>query len=1001
MRKRKSQKKGVAMVLALITVFLIMVMATSYLGITVTGNKAAKNYKTEAMALSFAQAGIDAVLNAMGEPANWVVEKTTGLNTLSPDGKAVGLRIKISVDQLNPSQNKMFDNLLNSDLANGVQLTPDPNARVWFGEFMPVTNISGAQNGETLPSPTFVTAAPIPLPQQKFGILIIAINPENANGGDVTVRPVSGVPMIQDNISYRVGVASFVYESLDAAENARDHITDSSIVMGPTLVASRAISVRTSYAFPGSIYQNTRAFDNPSDPRASIFGSFAYPNAQELTADAAFLDENANWDGGIRADGHLSGKDSHGNKLPEWGAPQLTRNFNLNSFATAKEGGGESPVQQAYDSSGSIKISFLNKDLEDKALNPSNNLANESKITKFKSILSTQKGAEAPGIVFQKISGSGEKYSEFNNEAAVKNNVVKGITNPSVPVDEGVIKTSNSTESIWNQADESGNVKSKLSSLDEAGNPVPGLYDQLASNGQPESKWYKTYGNTDQQYTADKLYANEKMEVPTVRITIGNEPTQTGEKVNRYTIEQIEYYNDNGTIRERTVSGTRDSFTDKEDGFNNMIYIKGANVQVQGATGLQYENGQVVNPVTIVSDTNENVDAQSYSAAGGDGNGARKVGKFDGRLVAPNLVNAEGQYAFLDMTYNSNTGMYEENTTIGATRFGVPMSAVSQTRIDALRRQGFTDVFPPISEYTEQPVGNISVIGDLAYQKGTQASLALVAKNRVYLNDFTHQQVPSGDVNPAAIPEKTNQTKTGDGVLKLDAVVASERHNMTMDFYNASKNLNYDTSGNVGVKDMSNATRRPPGYQNNDTNNPYNVLLNKALYDKMTSPENAQLLAENAQGCTNLSATTTTPVSASGQIYRFNKFVAMNRESKTMLWKDYYFGAVRTSNSTIANDGNPDIYSQGLFNFTGAVISRFADIEADAGVRGADGKKRIHQMGYPGQIMSFDANLLDRSAPYFSTTNGRLSDFANGAVIRWTILSYIDRGAISQQQKRI
>ncbi|MBR0518781.1 hypothetical protein IJJ97_03205, partial [bacterium] len=110
--------------------------------------------------------------------------------------------------------------------------------------------------------------------------------------------------------------------------------------------------------------------------------------------------------------------------------------------------------------------------------------------------------------------------------------------------------------------------------------------------------------------------------------------------------------------------------------------------------------------------------------------------------------------------------------------------------------------------------------------------------------------------------------------------------------------------------------------------------------------------------------------------------------ARKMIWSDTYMGAIRPDGVT-----GTRVYSQGTLNFHGMVISRFGDINADAGE--PDGNYRKNQLGYVNQFVNFDTNLEDNSAPFFSISGQNFSNY--DGFIKWNILSYIDMGSLNWQ----
>ena len=979
----KNSKKGVAMVMALIVSVLALVIATSYLGITGAGTRAARNYKNEAIALNLAQSGLEAVINAMGNRDNWGDRNSRGpydTNRFIPS----------------PPRNNIVINLLpaNNDPKDpNLRVHLNDNNRIRLEAVPPQSPVRPMLLGFVNPHTAFNNAVEyyrtnnaIALPGDNSGVFYVAVVPEPANGFNPQMN-VSNV-----NINYAVAIASFVYrrDSVIPAVNANPFTND--------LIASRMIKVRTSFAFPGSVYQNARAFDVPPNPRDFIFGAFGYPNFRQLTADACFMDENSTWDGGIRVDGALTSGEG-ANRRRTWGAPQLTDEFDrTNGFVQGAESNTDRPgmglAGDRYDTSGSKKISFINdNNLNNRAIGGNLNPADRGNIIQFNKTLSTQQGTGTPGIVYFDIMTGTNHYNTQNLQ--------NSIMSPNAAPDIGKNDTSNIIDSFWLNNDAAGVSHNKLNRIDDNGDIHVGLMSQIAQpdNSQP---WVQRFGVNDLR--PDPLYAYQKIEAPTIRITVDYENTNGVER-NRYTMHRIEYGMDaaGNAYEQATQMAGSPFYSGNNSNFKGLIYIEGANVQVKGGTQAANGGGHLVAPLTIVSDTSPEFERQNLLAARGQ-NVPNATIRND--IEFPNILNGN-QFQFLDIVPNNgildaNPLTPTQNTPIFAA-LPVANQPATNPSINGINPVAGRPVFPPVDKNLEQPMGNISVIGDLARARGNnEATLALVAPNRIYLNDFGHRAANSTNNN---LPDQKAQITANDGILKLDALVASREHNMTMDFNNFSKNLEYTKSNNYSQiqarLNSNNTDNRAPGYAANamfdirsNDNNPYNTFITDGLAERLALPVNSNTRLPNA-------------VRNVEGINVLNNYMVMNAGARNMLWRDFYFGAVKVNNTVNNNVGLNDyvltgrngVYSQGLFDFTGAVISRFADIEADTGDHDAASGGRINQMGYPAQHMSFDSNLLERGAPYFTTTTTAFSAFTAGSTIRWTILSYVDSGAISYQQR--
>ena len=1000
MKKTRNSKKGIAMIMALVISFLLMVMATSYLGITGAGTKAAKNYKQESIALSIAQSGLDAFINTMGNRDNWA---------LAPGGFNVLANNAINLNILTAAPPAYTSNLLPGNM-------PDLAGQISLNNTVPLDiNLpTGASMAQRYIGNNFLgLSAGVPLSQYisnvitledynngtgRYAVLLFAICP------DGNIQTSQG--MVKNNVNYNVAVASFIYNVPPAvASIASNPFTDD-------LVASRVIKARLSFAFPGSIYSNVRAYDVPPNPRDFLFGGFGAPNYQQLNADAAFIDENSYWDSGIRIDGADLARDQAPNSaVNRWGAPQMNSNFlngwnGASGWALAQQGPAgnmTTGINNPYDSSGSLKVAFLDPTLE-AAVRDGVSLTNDqrNRIKSFRSIVSTEKGDR--GLVFQELQGAGNWHTAGQTVQTLREN----ITDPRAPVDMGRMGSSNLISSIWQTSSletpqklsyvtgTPGNFAGNNSAFNAvSGNTTANLTatDTAASATQCNV----TFGLED--YRADKLYGNQKMEAPTVRVTIQQETGAGPARTQNVVVEQITYnYNTaNGNIEEtpRNISTVNIA----NPNFSGVISIRGANVQVASATNGNTVVGLLNNSLTIVSDENPEITAEHANAmtnlrAAGDRH-------FDDRLTAPNYIRG-GQYEFLDIAIGHD-GMYDVNSELAEAETrpnAIPIFAATEADINNLN--GGHWVYPTINTQSEQPQGNLSIIGDVVRERGSQAELALVAANRVYLNDFGHRQPNSLRPNAQIIndqgqPILSADILANDGILKVDATIASQKHNMTVDFNNFSKNTRYENnqirSNSATVNLGANVPNTAPGFDERFVmTSPYMLQGTISLQNTLNAANAAgNPYAGRLDGCID-----------NGN-HRINMYNAFNVGSKNLIWKDFGYGAIRLPTNaprqgdiTANAEGRRGTYSQGIFDFTGVVISRFADIEADAGT--LFNNRRVNQMGYPVQSMSFNSNLLDSSAPFFSIASGALSGVGNNAIIRWHILSYVDRGSILQQR---
>lgn len=1011
MKRRKNSKKGIAMVMALIVSFLVMVMATSYLGITGAGTKAAKNYRQESIALSVAQSGLEAVINAMGNKDNWSLQRESGFNVFTGEGASD--RIRLNIRSLVPSihtSNLLPVVLPNADnreidLTNGtISLTVPPvdMARGYIGRSFLGLAEGAPLNQFFTSDQNIITLEDYGDGNGRFAALLVAVCP------DGEVQFAEG--MVRNNINYNVIVASFIYNR-NPGDISGNPFTNE-------LVASRTIKARVSYAFPGSIYSNVRAYDVPPNPRDFIFGGFSAPNFEHHNADAAFIDENSYWDSGIRIDGAdlASGQNSN-DPTNRWGAPQKTGDFlngdnGRDGWAIQAPGAtGNILDTNGYDTSGSLKVAFLDPSLEASAMAGTLSTEQRDRIRSFKSVVSTEKGS-GNGIVFQEL-GTGTWHSENGSNSGAVQAIRESITDPRAPVDQGRMGASNMISSIWETVSADGTTTNyKMSTLTTASNGTvqasDGLFnkvsgDSVAANAVITNRatdYNITYGLQD--YQPDPMYGNQKMQAPTVRVTINQAANNETQNV---TIQEIGYTYNSATGKPAEVVRNSRQVNIADQNFPGVITIRGANVQVVSEASGTNVTGLLKNSLTVVSDENPQIalanrNALNTSAINTAGN------YFDNNLTAPNYIR-NGEYQFLDLAINDEN-VYDVNTAVPSTKAGaIPISAATPEEIQALSNDNSGHwVYPTVNEQSEQPQGNLSIIGDVVRETGSQAELALVASNRVYLNDFGHTQALSQRSNNTIIDDQgrpilSSTVATNDGILKVDATIASQKHNMTVDFSNFSKNIGY-TNSNIKTGSSSTSVNLdavspvgPPGFAlRTAANSPYVIPITNELHAKLSQVNNSGAYVGRLTG-----AIGTNTVGS-----RFDLYGSFSQAGKKAVWRDFAYGAVRLPNNAdwsgnmgVGNEERNGTYSQGLFDFTGAIISRFADVEADAGKKNTSGL-RVNQMGYPVQSMSFDANLLDRSAPFFSISNGILSRMGDDAVIRWHILSYVDRGSILNQR---
>lgn len=962
----KRKKLGMALVLTLMVSVVVMAIASTYLGMVGSSAKAARAYSKEALALSMAQTGLNATLNAMGIPGNWdstqIINRFDNLQNLSLTTE--NNRIIYEHDALAVTLENRATNL-------------DSSIRKWFyndvsGNYSEITTTNAAYFLSTDTSDdysSFYSCGPITIMDDattgttKNAYLIIGVAPENnLSGANSNIFN----NLSRNNLNYSVGIVSLIFEPGFIPTDLTKSITNLN-----HLSSSRIIKYRVSSIFPGSIYQNMAAADYPGTNHANE-AHYGYPNWTDLTADAAFMDENTQWDGAMAIDG--ASTSSNG-----FGAPRGT-NGNFCVYDGTNNGYLSGNIN--VDTSGVLKVSILNR-------NDAANIDTTDHLPKIgKTASATQR------LVYYNMTDGAK--SDLRSHPHALNNICTSSTNPYVDNASSI-----DIDTIWQRKDDTGNITSSLlSAVNDDGTPIEGLYREMKrpTAYNPDSNANTTYPVSDVKankgfisfgsasYQPDPMYANESMEVPTVRITVSYDQNAGEDK---YTIERIGY-----RPNMETGSGWQETVVERVDNLmhsdvNDMIYISGANVQVQG---------EISQPISIVSDVNPKIESDNYKTeyAGKTINGhtvqaplAGTGNIFDKNLNSPNILNTStSQYKYVDPQLDEATGVWGVNTSISTA--DTANSLISTVAIDntnysgttgdnvdcRLNRQNTEDFRFPTYSVDEQPSGNITIIGNLTVKNGTNPSIGIIAKNRVLLNNMNHE-TPNAPATKQEIYNNTNNS----GVLTVNAVVASESHNMCFDFNNVSKNLRY--TNNDTAKTQIGATPRdfaPGDVQNPNfetTKSNYGMLLNETLANRINQTNN--VVSDNGQ--------------ENGKQFFFYKYGALPVQARKMIWSDTYMGAIRPGN--LPSGFNTKIYSNGTLNFTGMIVSRFGDINADAGVRDESTGGRKDQLGYVNQFITFDTNLQDNSAPWFSMSSQRYADYPPGSFITWNILSYVDMGSLN------
>ena len=942
----KRKKLGVALIMTLMVSIVAVAIASSYIGMTASSAKVARSYAKEAVALSAAQSGIDMVLNAMGNPRNWSRSLDGSYNIFKNQENDL-ISLPFNVEDFTSQTGGAIPNHLNlvlTPLAN-----PDNIYGGFFGGFLRNNGegVSIFRTNEAFPVEFGADRQP-----SKFAHLIVVVAPEALN----LTPEIDGIRLSTGNINYEIGVTSIIKDINAPLEDSFEAILEN-------MVASRTIKIRVSSAYPGSVYQNVVASDFPNSPHAEI-GDFGYPNWEDLTADAAFLDEHTRFDGGIRVDGATIYNNDFNTATNRWGAPQINRDFNNNNFSNRSLKNDPNLISYktsnpSADTAGILKFSTLDKAFVGDS-------SSETYIkNKLQNYNSEGENKYLPEIAKKATVNQRAVYSNLVNGTKVvetQNEWINNVCTSKTTKFEDASDTSN-INTIWNVND-----KSLLSGI--TGNSVgnyqaqDGIYKKMMEG----KTGYFNYTSTS--YKPDPMYANDTMEVPTLRIEIT--PKNNG-SYDEYKISEVTYIADN-----TKASGWREEVTTKttlrsDNIHNNMIYVAGANVQVKGEASQS---------VSIVSDVNPQTEADN----------ANHTGIFDDRLTSPNVWDGSG-YKYRDAQLNDVTGVWSLNNNI-------PYSGSVQNKfISTERTQSNIDNktyrFPTYG-VEEQPSGNITIIGDLTAREGSNPSIGIIAKNRVLLNDMDHNPnkdkdngfvQANGDIKTPSI--ETAKTDLGLSaptlnVLNVDAVIASESHNMCFDFNNLSKNVNYVNNFNDAKTVLGTTANPVKDFAPGDTSLPnFNDF-------KASQTNFGMLMDENLAQLLGVSESNVVADDGTNRQYFYYKYTDIPNSAKKMMWADTYMGAIRPN--SLPNNFTPHLYTNGTLNFRGMIISRFGDINADAGIRAADGS-RVNQLGYVNQILDFDSNILGNSAPCFSMTGQNYG--ASSSTLCWNVLSYVDKGSLN------
>ena len=997
MRKQfmKRKKLGMALIFTLMVVLVSVAIASSYIGMTASSAKVARAYSKEAIALSLAQSGLDAVLNAMGDKGNW--ERSNNINRLKH------ANISLILNRINSS-----DTLVSADTTTGLQSFSVTNTGASAGSGRPITlNYSAGNQGELIKwfgdnfltnglfndaYGTLYTTNSIQIGYgdvSKVAYLIVGVIPENTKMSN------NNIPL--SNINYSIGVASLIFDNVPANLNRNQTNLNN-------LVSSRVVKLRVSSVFRGNYYQNMASADYPNT-KHSEQGQFGYPNWAELTADAAFMDENTEMDGGIVLDGPTNGglgapKKSVGGSYCNVRGGNATNSVsqlkssitsNLNNYQNS---GLLERGNKNVDTSGILKITTLNnrlmngggtsasaiKTILNNATSSGSFDRNEKYFPKFSkdAKASSMQHAVYYDLETGNVAANSDDYTSnpgWLKQVMTKNGTQSGASHKYGTASNAADLHTDVTTSIW----KTGGSNYLLTSASPSSTTSGGAYRQMKQSGTEgnlnHSKGYFNYGVNDLK--PDPMYANEVMEVPTVKVTISSK-----DGVDTYSIQRIGYKKSSSKACgwEEYNIGSKTEIKSNESDFDGMIYVAGANVQVKGTASKS---------VSIVSDLNPEVEYYNTHP--------KTTGSpFDSGLTSANYLDSDNTYKYIDARMKSdNSGLWEQTPT-SALRNGYKSSANQLISTQSIDNNGnisgnTTSRYRyPTYDQDEQPSGNITVIGDLNKADNSNPCVALIAKNRVMLNDFGHTKTNSNATAPKTkdqMPTNASGDSASDGILTVNALIASESHNMCFDFNNVSKNLNYaDSAGSTFSNFKSNngnATYAPGDstsavtYTNSTTN--YGMLMDQTLGRKLKSgygdsSTGSQLVSDGS--------------SSTDEKYFFYKYNRLDSNVKNFIWSDTYMGAIRPGSGNLSTN----LYSQGALNFHGMVVSRFGDINADAGDRDTATGGRKEQLGYVNQFMNFDTNLIDNAPPYFSLTTQDYCD--SSAIIKWNKISYVDKGSL-------
>lgn len=741
---RNKKRNGVAIIIALFTVFAILTMGVTYIGLSFTNSRASAGYEKEAMAIAFANSGLEFAINLMGRGG------TSGAPAEGSweDGTSNASKVGIALREI--SHTSTGDVYGSRPFFSIAPATADAND-IWHG--MATLNPYIVNYGmEINTASDSLSAYGINGNPGLYGQWSILVFPEDYSGG---------VPRY--NINYRIMVKAWI----------RDGSTSSA-----PCVSSREVMARVSSEFPGSIYENLRSYD--------ACGGFGYPNDTECTSDAVFVTEDFTWDGGIRIDGAATDSSQSGvwRSGRPWSAPDAS------GWASK-------------DTSGSLRISLLDSTVSSDewphfdgkvvAHNQGGGTTHGDPVAS-----STTEGTSGYGIYYdQAITDTSEVFG--NSKDPYQVNV------PSMNIMNTIWVANDGTnqQPKLGYLDGSNNAQDGYfeGATNNANGTAAGFYIEAGDDSlRPDAfSGFSTYEAPTYRVTVIPLTEN----VGGVTQTTASgffvqelyRDTTTGELTPDGTSHYFWVKNDTPDLA-RTAGNTGGVNWDQ------VLYVKGGNVQVCGGRTRALSDGSpnatdsyatlvpddgvpgdgnLTIPVSIVADTNIQRERDSHLSQVN----STTSGVFDSQLTTVNVWDStSGKYVY--QCYDNDNG----NRVFTGTSSPTNDEPVWNHTIGELNTLVTSDPNryqfkypPPPESVNQQPEGNLSVVGDLTYRKGLESpSLGLLAKNHVLLNDFAHPDKTAGDTIADPPVEGTNDNQ----ILSLDATIGSQNHSMQMDFFNSS-----------------------------------------------------------------------------------------------------------------------------------------------------------------------------------------------------------------------